>query len=138
MPLRGTSTEGYTLIELLVVMVILALVAGIAMPAASSLVRAAKVRSDTSRLVTELRRMQDLAIQTQRTISITPAATKLETSTGQQIALSDSTTVEIAAPLIYYPDGTTAGGQITLLGGKLKTRIQVAWLTGAITAGGAP
>ncbi len=138
MRLQNSSTDGYTLIELLVVMGILALVATIATPVASHMVRAATARSDTYRLITELRRVQALAVRTQQTISVEPTSTTLHISTGQQPALSEAATVEISAPLVYYPDGTTSGGRLSLHDGGLQTDISVAWLTGAITIEGAP
>lgn len=138
MRLRGASTDAYTLIELLIVMAILALVATVATPVTSRMVRAANVRSDTYRVVTELRQLQDTAVRMQRTITIAPTTSKLETSAGRPIALSETTTVEVTAPIVFYADGTTTGGHLSLHGGGLESDVQIAWLTGAITVGGSP
>lgn len=128
--MRSDPVNGYTLIELLVVIGIMALIAAIATPMASHLVQAATLRSDTSRMLTGLRQLQDRAVRTQQAISIESSDVGLKISDGVPVSLSESTKAEVATPIIYYPDGTTSGGTIALHNGSRETDISIAWLTG--------
>jgi general secretion pathway protein H len=133
-----TRESGYTLIELLVVIGILAVVAAIATPVTGHVVRASEARSDTYRLVTLLRQLQNEAASRQEVIKVTASAAVLDISTGQKLTLSNAATIQMLAPLTYYPDGTTSGGNLMLHDGDLATHIKVAWLVGTIHIDGAP
>lgn len=128
--MRPVPANGYTLIELLVVIGILALLAAIATPMASTMIQTATLRSDTSQLLAGLRQLQNRAIRTQQTISVEASSAGLQISDGIPIGLSKSTTAEIAMPLIYYPDGTSSGGSILLHNGDKETDVSITWLTG--------
>jgi general secretion pathway protein H len=133
MSLKIRSRNGYTLIELLVVIGIIALITTTAIPFTINVVRAATTRSDTYRLITKIRHLQDQAIRTQQTIKIDPAVEKNAISNSLRFNLSDNTVVDVIEPLAFYADGTTSGGSLHLSSGSNTIKISVAWLTGAIT-----
>ena len=127
---RRAQERGYTLIELLVVLGILGLVTTVAMPVASQMGRAATLRSDCYRLMSALRHIQEEAVERQETITVEPATGGLKTTKGDTIALSESTSISFEDSLIFYPDGTTTGGHLTISNSSRNLRITVAWLTG--------
>ncbi len=128
---KATDANGYTLIELLAVIGILSLVAAVATPIATNVVRSATARSDAYLVMSALRRCQGEAVARQQTIILTATSDILDHS--RDFRLSDTTAIEFKEPLTYFPDGTSSGGRLVLHNGTRQATIIVAWLTGALS-----
>jgi len=121
---------GYTLMELLVVIAILALMASLAAPLASSMIDTMRFRSQASEISDRLSILQDRALRTRLPVSLEKVSQLFDNGHTPR---GDSLSVEIPAPIIFYPDGTTTGGRIILRAPSRSQSINVAWLTGDTT-----
>ncbi len=137
------SERGFTLIELLVVMAVLVLVVA-AMPIAFSGGFAGASLKSSARLVAdELRRVRGraiaenaefgLAIDPQnRRFSMVPDGRAGRISGEAEIKLSDAAGKDTAATIMFFPDGSSTGGRITLTRDAQHYEITIDWLTGRI------
>lgn len=142
---RGEA--GLTLFELLVVISILAL----AMTAIGNLAR----RPDQTQTVETAAQAAVNLLETARTRAIGSGGVMqvLVDTDAHQLRLSGSgraleldpdidltarlaaeTMTEAGAAILFFPDGTSTGGTLTLAGDTLRVEVVVDWLTGAVHA----
>ncbi len=145
---RATIRErGVTLLELLIVLMLMALIAGIAIPMFGGGVSATDLKSATRDVAAGLRFARDQAI-TQRVESLLelnlegrtfrvppdprvrrlPERLELKLYTAQRDLVGE----KIGA-IRFFPDGGSNGGRITLAAGERKYDVDVDWLTGRVS-----
>jgi general secretion pathway protein H len=128
--LRRKAANGFTLLELLVVLAIMAIVGVLAVPLGVRVVEAAELRADARTLAQALRSIQQDARARQATIV-------LEDGQEDRLGLSRDAVVtrEGGPPLVYFPDGTSAGASLVLSEHGRSLDINVAWMTGQVSFG---
>jgi general secretion pathway protein H len=124
----GTAEGGFTLIELLVVLTLVALLAVVALPRADTLLRADIDR--TSRAVA-------LALRDQRSMAMRTGTVAPVAAAAILPMLPRGTTVEEDGfgenGLLFFPNGTSTGGQVILAASDGRRVVDVDWLTGRVT-----
>lgn len=137
---------GMTLVELLVVLALIAIISAVVYPDFSRPRRSVEPKTAALRIAATLRDQRALAILRNANSQVTYDAEfrRFSTVEGQPIASipsdisvsfeaakrRNSNTSKIA--LIFFPDGSSSGGTITLSSGTVEQRISIDWLTGAI------
>ena len=134
------TQQGYTLVEILVVLAILGLIAALAMPPAAHTVETILLRTDARAVAGELRDLRREASGRAAPIVVRQSSSGgLNESTGEEFALPHGSRVTLAGDsLIFYADGTTNGGTLTVTREDQALLVRVAWLTGDIAITGAP
>ena len=133
MSTAGAAERGFTLIELLVVLTIGALMAAVALPRVSTLLRP-DIDRTTRRVALAIRDQRSTAMRTGYTVSVTdPTVLPL---------LPDGTKLADVAfgerGLVFFPNGTSTGGTLVLEASDGRRAVNVDWLTGRVTVGPAP
>lgn len=145
--IRERGDAGFTLIEMMVVLVLVALTLGLSLPAWNSR-GSAQLRPLTAQLAAELRMARSTAIIQNRPISFVfdPKARVYQvqgvgrpTALPRSVGLTLVTSKELvrdggSARLVFFPDGSSTGGKLTLFDRKDSMTIHVEWLTGAVVA----
>lgn len=137
---------GMTLVELLVVLALIAIISAVAYPDFSRPRSSAEPKTAALRIAATLRDQRALAILRNANSQVTYDAELRRFSTLEgrpiesipsDISVSfeaakrrNSNTSNIA--LIFFPDGSSSGGTITLSSGTVEQRVTIDWLTGAI------
>ncbi|MFC7050960.1 prepilin-type N-terminal cleavage/methylation domain-containing protein [Emcibacter nanhaiensis] len=137
--------QGYTLLEILVVIAILALLAGLAGPRLFS----GNARTELTRLVQESRQLVlDTGLRARQTAR--PQALVLDLTDKRLANERDSlslagldrldmvTARELGeqkdqGQILFYPDGSSTGGEIRLGKGPFSEVLKIDWLTGQVT-----
>jgi general secretion pathway protein H len=147
-PPRTTIDEhGVTLLELLIVLMLMALIAGIAIPMFGGGVSSTDLKSAAREVAAGLRFARDQAIAQRvesllelnldgRTFRVPPdprthrlpERLDLKLYTAQRDLVSE----KIGA-IRFFPDGGSNGGRITLAAGERKYDVDVDWLTGRVS-----
>lgn len=127
-------SSGYTLIELLVIIAILAIIATFAVPVALTLADGMRLQSDTRNLLTQLRQIEQGAVDRERTIVVRndPVLPRLVTDDGYSLELPDGSTAHIqdGADIVFFPDGSSNGGLVSVSRENRVLNIRVGWLLG--------
>src|SRR6266567_6892214 len=146
-PRTTTGERGVTLLELLVVLMLMALIAGIAIPMFGGGVSSTDLKSAAREVAAGLRFARDQAIAQRvesllelnlqgRTFRVPPdprthrlpARLDLKLYTAQRDLVSEK-----VGAIRFFPDGGSNGGRITLAGGERKYDVDVDWLTGRVS-----
>ena len=144
--------SGATLLELLVVLAILALVAVLSLPGLRGPTHSVELRSAALDLTNHLRFARAAAIGRGRSVAVAfdlrehryrteadgrtirlPRDIVLTLTTAQEYVRGNGT-----ASLVFFPDGSSTGGQILLQRNGQKVGVGVNWLTGDTRIEGAP
>jgi general secretion pathway protein H len=154
-PPGRNSFFGFTLLELLVVLAIAGLLTALAPPLYSRVVPGAKLRTASLDFAIALREARSLAISSSATVDLKLIADPLSyvignttavplpdgisvmaydhyttlsgSSVGKSILTADETAIH------FYPDGSSNGAGFSITNGTTAYRIDVSWLTGAVT-----
>ena len=137
--------KGFTLIELLVAMVIMAAIAGVAVPQFSRSMTTVQLRKNTQEISAILRDARNTAISESRMIAVT-----LEVD-DQSLHIEDDEfiyqwpediNVELAGEALsfqetdtsirFYPDGTATNSTLIVSAGERSHTIAVDWITGRV------
>ena len=142
--------EGFTLLELLVTMALLGIIVAISLPHVMTGGGALQLASDARVLAGRIRAARERALSSREMTRVTinllspavagPGAERAVslTATERVIVRTPKGLVEDASAVILFrPDGSSSGGSITLEGHGRTRRLQVDWLTGAVSADGA-
>ncbi len=138
---RRRGTGGFTLIEMTVVLLLLAVVLTIVFPNVSGLFGRASSGDTVRRLADALTEARAEAIATRRSVrfSLGPErrAWRYAGRTGDadgETTLSLSGAPLSGAPaIVFFPDGSSTGGRLTVGAADADRVIAVGWLTGKTT-----
>jgi general secretion pathway protein H len=141
-------TAGFTLIELLVVLGILALVLAAALPLLPGAADRTALRTAAGEIAAGLRETRSLALARGHSAAFTldtarrayrvsdgtvwhalPANVETELFTAAQEQLDD-----VIGDIRFYSDGSSTGGGIRLVQGRIGDEIRVDWLTGRVSS----
>ena len=149
-PETPTRDAGVSLIELLVVLAILAATFALSTSSLRVTGSAARLQPMAQRMAADLRLARTLSIAQSHPIKIvvdaqacsyhieTRGATSIrpcELALAPEIA-SQNLTAPGIAELIFFPDGSSTGGQFTLSDKRSVYSLRVDWLTGSVTVTG--
>jgi general secretion pathway protein H len=136
---------GYLLLELLVVLAILALVLGFAVPNTRSSAAAQEPRTFATRFAFELRLARTTATLQGREVAFQINAKErwaqvdgsrrieLPATLGlTMIATQARDTNSSNARLVFFRDGSSTGGEISVAAGDVRHVVSVDWMTGAV------
>ena len=137
--------RGFTLIELIAVVVLLAIVLAIASLSLSKSLSSAKVRAASKDLVAALRHTrgqaivkgepQVLVMDLEKNSYVAPGRKPVELPKDMVLRLTTAETEQTGANsggIRFFADGSSTGGNVSVLMGQREWRINVAWLTGEI------
>lgn len=149
MPIRTsrigrTDAAGFTLIELLVVLTILGLTLLLAAPTLERNLPGLELRTGARDLASALReaRAQAIGRNEEVTMVIDRRGAILQVDGKRAIQLNRKIAILVKTSpssgigdneIRFFPDGTTTGGQLTLVLGERRKHVLVDWLTGAVS-----
>jgi len=145
-PAAAHAACGFTLLEVLLALALMALAAGLVVPA---LVKpaATQLRTTGSQVVSLLRRSREHAIDSQgpSVVRIDVRASRLESASLQsEVQIPRDVRLELftarselesesAGRIRFFPDGSSTGGRVTLSIDQRRYLVDVDWLTGRIS-----
>jgi general secretion pathway protein H len=142
----GIMDKGFSLIEILIVLVIAVIIMGVVGPKISSGISSVKFKSITKEVVSGLRYARMKSITENRKIEFIvnleqhfyriddenknhPIPEDIEITL---VTASTQVIGEEQGAIIYFPDGSSSGGRVTLETEQQKHLIDVNWLTGMV------
>jgi general secretion pathway protein H len=143
---HGMMIRGFSLIEILIVLVIAVIIMGVVGPKISSGISSVKFKSITKEVVSGLRYARMKSITENRKIEFIvnleqhfyrideenknhPIPEDIEITL---VTASTQVIGEEQGSIIYFPDGSSSGGRVTLETEQQKRLIDVNWLTGMV------
>jgi len=146
MPTCRNKERGYTLLELLVALAIMGLVLVVSLPLLSGPQAGLEIRAAGSQLVRAAREARQLAIRDNRPVPISLDVTARELridggppvrlgSEELQIAFMTARSLSVGGErgsLLFFPDGSSTGGRITLAREGLSRSWEISWITGQV------
>ena len=139
------QVQGFSLLEMLLVLTIMALMVGIAATSLSRSVGGAEVRAAGRNIAAGLRYTRSQAMVRKQPMEFhvngdertwiaadkdaekIPDEMEITLQTGRSLL-----TGENSGYILFYPDGSSTGGNVTISTGDLHWDVGVAWLTGKI------
>jgi general secretion pathway protein H len=134
------NSEGFTLTELMVVLAII----GLLIVAAPTLIQAAlpgaRVAAEARALAANLRAMRAEAIAhghvtrvvfepLGRTFTDEPRQTTYTLPSGVRFGFATAA----SRAILFYPDGSSSGGAVTVVNDRARHRVSADWLTGKVS-----
>lgn len=143
--MRHARARGFTLVEIIAVVALIALAATVVAVSVGSGLAGARVRAASKDLVAALRFTRSQAIVKREPQALTldvegrayevPGRERVELPQDMELRLvtaRDELVGEGAGRIRFFPDGSSTGGQITLVRGEAEWLVQVEWLTGEV------
>ena len=139
---KKKKVEGFTILEMLVVIALLALISGLSFSLSGHRTKSVDLESATSHILGALRLTRTAAISrntellfwfdSQRQIYGSPVIETRNMPRGITIHISGIVASDNAAVVsfIFFPNGTSSGGELLLRSGDQHSRIYVNWLMG--------
>ncbi len=140
------KSGGFSLIEMVAVMVLIALLFALVSMSFSKSLTSAKVQAASRSLVAALRYTRGQAIVKGKSTSLEldvennrymvpgPKVVMLPATMRMTLLTADSEqTGQNSGRIRFFPDGASTGGHISVYQGNNEWRINVDWLTGAVT-----
>lgn len=142
-PRSPRAPAGFTLIELIVTLFVVALVAGLAVPAIGRSGETIRARADVSRFAALLRHTREQAITARRPhdVLIDPAGQRVSVKTDAEtprpvLTLPERIAIRANPPealsVRFEPYGGSSGGDFTLTSSGLRYRVTVDPVTGRV------
>jgi general secretion pathway protein H len=130
------ATKGFTLLELLIVLAISAAIMALAVPRLSGLTALASLNGAARELAAALRTARGLAMAQHRNVAVildaraqsyrTEGAPRTQrVPAGLRLTLDSDT-------ILFFPDGSSTGGQIRVAAAQRSYVVDVDWLTGRV------
>ncbi len=152
---RRAAAAGFTLLEMLLVVSLIALASVLAALVLTGGIDGMRLRSETKELAAQLRYTRARAIATGRPqrFAIDPRTHRWQAPDGRRGEVAESLSVRFTGArqaqarageggILFFHDGGSTGGRITLGAGSAAWNVDVAWLTGEVriarAAAGAP
>ncbi len=145
MRIHRRSEAGFTLMEVLVTLAVIALLLSIGVVSLGKSVESAKIRGASRDLAAALRytRGQALVSGKQQTFELDIEKRSYQAPNKPAVALPESMSLKFltaeeeltsshSGRVRFFPDGSSSGGRIRVLGTAHEWDIEIAWLTGAI------
>lgn len=145
MTAKRQCLKGFTLLELLITMLIAVLAIGIVAPRFSALIPGVEIKGEAQKAAALLRFARSRAIAEGDVITVErleePVAIKV---TGADRLYQWPASIELKVTrelgsdegepeILFYPDGSSSGGVVSLQSENRRFRISVDWLTGRVT-----
>jgi len=137
--------RGFTLFELILVLAIAAVAAAVAVPNLQPAIANAQLRAATQDVASALRHTRGQALSAGReaafVLNVKQHAYRvagrakpyiLADSVKLSVFTADFLMSEGQGSIIFYPDGSSTGGRVTLTGAGKSRLVDVNWLTGAV------
>jgi general secretion pathway protein H len=140
---RSSSESGYTLIELMVVLAVLSLAALIILPSAAQLFERPRSDEAVRQAVGVLREAKASAITAFRPVRVTAwNEGKWLRIDEREFSLPLGAVAEVSGPgggsnggIVFFPDGRSSGGTLSLRSGGTLRSLTVDWRTSRIIEG---
>ncbi|HET6431343.1 GspH/FimT family pseudopilin [Dyella sp.] len=142
----GRHAGGFTLFEMLAVILLIGIAAAAVSVSVSQGLGSARVSAASGELAAALRATRAKAIvqQSETHFDVDTRAATYRAADGRSVALPGGMSVSITSAkedqvdrstgrIRFFPDGSSTGGHVTLQQGKRQWRVNVAWLTGAVS-----
>lgn len=133
--------DGFTLLELLVVLAILGVVVGLAVPLFGRAMPGMELQASARAVAAELRSARGRAIAGNDEIVV---AVDVQGRIVGSMALDESIGVSLysaaedlidggAGRIRFFPDGSSTGGRVRLVGAGREYDVRIDWISGAVT-----
>ncbi|MBX8485666.1 GspH/FimT family pseudopilin [Pseudomonas cichorii] len=134
------ANRGFTLMEMLVVLVLMSIAVGLVGFGLQQGLSAASERRAVGDMVEALRATRVRAIvtgQPARTVfdlrkMTFKAPGKPVRHWPERLQVNMQTAADLGSAVEFYPDGGSSGGNLTLVNGDRRWRIDIGWLTGSV------
>lgn len=139
------SSHGFTLLELILVLVVAAIAAAVAVPNLQPAMANAQLKAATQDVASALRHTRGEALSRGREAEFVLNVNRhfyRVAGRHKPYALSDSVKLSLftadflmsegQGSIVFYPDGSSSGGRVTLKGAGKTRLVDVNWLTGAV------
>lgn len=145
--LRKPAAAGFTLFEMLLTLALAAGLAVMVVPNFGPAIDAARLKSASRDVASALRHARSLALRQRREIRFTldihqhvyslsdkPKLYRLPDEIELKLFTADSEVIDRGrGSILFFPDGSSTGGRVTLLAGPRKRLIDINWLTGFVS-----
>lgn len=133
--------DGFTLLELLVVLAILGVVVGLAVPLFGRAMPGMQLQASARAVAAELRSARGRAIAANDEFVIavdvqrrTVGSIALDPSIGLSLyTAAEELTDGAAGGIRFYPDGSSTGGRVRLVGAGREYDVRIDWISGGVT-----
>lgn len=146
-PRSPATATGFTLFEMLLTLALAAGLTLIAMPNFGPAIDSARLKSTSRDVVSALRHARSLALRQRREIRFTldihqhiytlsdkPKIYRLPETIELKLFTADSEVIDQGrGSVLFFPDGSSTGGRVTLVAGPRKRLIDINWLTGYVS-----
>ena len=128
------ADRGFTLLEMLVVLAVLGLMVGLVVARGPMRSAGLDARMAANQLAGTLRAARSEAIARDHsvTVAIDSAAGTVRVGAAAPRAMGAALS-GLARPLVFQPDGSSAGAAVTVAAGRIRKRVTVDWLTGRVS-----